>query len=108
LEGRLADVEFAVAGEADFAAAGLDPAGVAAATRAGRLIRLAPDVVLLPRTVGHVAQALAGLPQPFTAGEAREALGTSRKVIVPLLEHLAASGRTRRLPDGRHTIVPRS
>jgi hypothetical protein len=53
------------------------------------------------------AQKLAELPQPFTAGEAREALGTSRKVIVPLLEHFAREGVTRRSPDGRHTVTGR-
>ena len=105
LEQRLAEAAFAVPDRARAAPPlGLGPAEIAAAARAGRLVRLAPDVVLLPRTVRHAWTVLAGLPQPFTAGEAREALGTSRKVIVPLLEHLAASGRTRRLPDGRHTV----
>jgi selenocysteine-specific elongation factor len=105
LEQRLTETEFTVPAESELAALGLGPAQIGAGVRAGRLIRLAPDVVLLPRTVRHAEAVLARLPQPFTAGEAREALGTSRKVIVPLLEHLAASGRTRRLPDGRHTLA---
>ena len=33
-------------------------------------------------------------PTPFTTGEARAALGTSRKFIVPLLEHLDTLGAT--------------
>jgi selenocysteine-specific elongation factor len=105
LERRLVDAGFTVPSDAELAALGLGAAEVAAAARAGRLVRLAPDVVLLPAVVRHAETVLAGLAQPFTAGEAREALGTSRKVIVPLLEHFAARGRTRRLPDGRHTIA---
>jgi selenocysteine-specific elongation factor len=49
---------------------------------------------------------LAGLPQPFTLREARRALNTSRRVIVPLLEHLDRAGLTRRLADDRRTIAP--
>jgi len=50
---------------------------------------------------------LAGLPEPFTAGEAREALGTTRKIIIPLLEHLAVQGRTRRFADRRYSVTGR-
>ena len=35
------------------------------------------------------------LPQPFTLSEARQALGTTRRVAVPLLEHLDRRGWTR-------------
>ena len=34
---------------------------------------------------------LAALPQPFTTSEARQALGTTRRVAIPLLEHLTAA-----------------
>jgi selenocysteine-specific elongation factor len=85
---------------------GLGPAEVAAAVRSGRLIRLAVDVLLLPSGLDAALASLARLDQPFTAGEAREALGTSRKVVVPLLEYLATHGKTRRLPDGTHALIP--
>jgi len=107
LERRLADSGFTVPAEDDLAALGLTAAGIAAAVRAGRLVRLAPDVVLLSGTVGRAVTVLAGLPQPFTVSEARQALGTTRKVIVPLLEHLAMRGRTRRTEDGRHLVTGR-
>jgi selenocysteine-specific elongation factor len=107
LEQRLAGRDFVVPDEDELAALGLRTAEVAAAVRAGRLVRLAPGVVLLPGTVRQAVAVLAGLPQPFTAGQAREALGTTRKVVVPLLEHLAARGRTRRTPDGHHTVTAR-
>ena len=42
---------------------------------------------------------LAGLPQPFTLSQARQAWGTSRRVAVPLVEWLDAQGITVRLPD---------
>jgi selenocysteine-specific elongation factor len=48
---------------------------------------------------------LAELDQPFTAAQARDALGSSRKVIVPLLEYLAAQGRTRRDWEGNHRVA---
>jgi selenocysteine-specific elongation factor len=107
LEARFAGGGFAVPTDDELAAAGLGTAEIAAAARAGRLLRLAPGVVLLPDTVRHAVRVLAGLPQPFTASEAREALGTTRKVIVPLLEHLARQGVTRRAPDGRHSVTGR-
>ncbi len=106
LEGRLRGA-FAALADEELAASGLRAAEVAAAVRARRLLRLAPGVVVLPDAVPMAAGVLAGLDQPFTAGEARAALDTSRKVIVPLLEHLAATGRTRRDPDGRHRITAR-
>jgi selenocysteine-specific elongation factor len=107
LERQLAGSDFTVPTEEDLAAQGLRTAEIAAAARVGRLLRLAPGVVLLPGTVRRSVDVLAGLPQPFTASEAREALGTTRKVIVPLLEHLASRGATRRLADGRHIVTGR-
>jgi selenocysteine-specific elongation factor len=91
---------FAVPGEEDLNRLGLTAAALAAAARAGRLIRLAPDVVLTAVAVQAALVKLAALPQPFTASQAREALGTTRKVAVPLLEHLAREGRTRRDGEG--------
>jgi selenocysteine-specific elongation factor len=91
----------------DLARRGLGAAEIGAAARVGRLVRLAPDVVLLAGTVRAAIETLAELAQPFTVGQAREALGTSRKVIVPLLEHLAREGATRRMPDGRHAVTGR-
>jgi selenocysteine-specific elongation factor len=107
LERNLADRGFTVPTEADLAALGLRAPEIAAAVRAHRLLRLAPDVVLLPETARLALNTLRGLPQPFTAGAAREALSTSRKVIVPLLEHFAAHGHTRRTEDGRHLVTGR-
>jgi len=49
-------------------------------------------------------QVLGGLPQPFTTSEARQALGTSRRVALPLLAHLDRTGRTLRLPDDRRQL----
>ena len=61
--------------------------------------------VLLPGADQQAAILLARLPQPFTLSEARQALGTSRRVAVPLMELLASQGRTVRLADSRHEVV---
>ncbi|WP_206759304.1 SelB domain-containing protein [Acinetobacter baumannii] len=45
-----------------------------------------------------------GLDQPFTTSQARKALDTTRRVAIPLLEHLDSQGKTRRL-DGGHREV---
>jgi selenocysteine-specific elongation factor len=83
---------------------GLDPRAAAAAERAGLLRRLPGNVLLATDAPGRAARILAGLPQPFTTGEARQALGTTRRVAIPLLEYLDRAGITRRLPDDRRTM----
>jgi selenocysteine-specific elongation factor len=83
---------------------GLDARAAAAAERAGLLLRLPGNVVLAPDAAGRAAGILAGLPQPFTAAEARQALQTSRRVVIPLLEWLDRHGVTRRLPDDRRAM----
>jgi hypothetical protein len=55
--------------------------------------------------VDRAATVLAGLlsedPSGFTVSAARNALGSSRKYLVPLLEHLDSKGVTRRIGDAR-------
>ncbi|GLY24041.1 selenocysteine-specific translation elongation factor [Micromonospora sp. NBRC 101691] len=86
---------------------GLGAREVGAAVRAGALLRLAGTVVLLPGAVEQAARVLAGLPQPFTLSAARQALDTTRRVAVPLLELLDSRGVTRRLPGDVRTVVSR-
>jgi selenocysteine-specific elongation factor len=56
-------------------------------------------VVLLPGADDRAVSVLAGLPSPFSTSAARQALGTSRRVALPLLAHLDRTGRTVRLAD---------
>jgi selenocysteine-specific elongation factor len=86
---------------------GLGPREIAAAVRAGALQRLSGDVILLPGAVDDAVGILAALPQPFTPSQAREELGTSRRVALPLLELLDRLGATRRLPDGNRVVLRR-
>ncbi len=83
---------------------GLDARAIAAAARAGLLLRLTEQIVLAPGAQAQAAQLLARLPQPFTTAEARQALGTTRRVAIPLLEYLDRSGLTERLPDDRRRL----
>ncbi|PJE97843.1 selenocysteine-specific translation elongation factor [Streptomyces carminius] len=80
---------------------GLTPAAVAAAVAAGTLLRIGDGIVLLPGADERAAAVLARLEQPFTTSEARRALDTTRRVAVPLLEHLDARGLTVRLDGTR-------
>ncbi|OBH24178.1 translation elongation factor [Mycobacterium sp. E342] len=78
---------------------------LAAAVRAGRLTRIADGVVLGSGALDRAAGVLAALPQPFTVSDARRALGTTRRVAVPLLEQLDARRVTRRAPDGTRVVL---
>jgi len=78
---------------------------LAAAVRTGRLTRIAAGVVLGPDVFERAAEVLKTLPEPFTVSDARRALGTSRRVAVPLLEQLDARRITRRSDDGTRTVV---
>jgi len=83
---------------------GLDARSIAAAVRAGELIRISDQVVLAPGADRAAAVVLAGLPQPFTAAQAREALCTTRRTAIPLLEFLDQAGITQRQPDDRRIV----
>ena len=83
---------------------GLDNRALAAAERAGLLLRVADGIVLLPGSDQSATRLLTELPQPFTTSEARRALGSTRRVVIPLLERLDRLGLTKRLPDDRRQI----
>jgi selenocysteine-specific elongation factor len=101
LAGRLADEPFAAPDAPELDRLGLTPALLAAAERAGLLKRLGGGVVVGPDAVVTAAARLAALEQPFTAAQARDALGVSRRVVIPLLEHLDRAGVTVRDGDLR-------
>jgi len=108
LTGMLTREPFAAPDAETLVALGLAGRDLAVLASAGVIVRLPGDVVLLPDATDRAARVLAGLDQPFTLSAARQALGTSRRVAVPLLERLDAErvtvrgdGGLRRL-SGRH------
>ncbi|MFD1716568.1 SelB C-terminal domain-containing protein [Georgenia deserti] len=105
LEAELAEAPFAAPTADRLRELGLDDRVLAAAARAGRVLRPAPGVVLGADAADRAVAALADLPQPFTTSEARVRLGTSRRVVLPLLEHLDSRRSTRRLPDDRREVT---
>lgn len=105
IQAELAASPFDAPGRHRLAELGLGPRELAAAERAGALVRIAESVVLLPGSIRDAAAALGDLPQPFTVSEARKSLGTTRRVAVPLLELLDRRGFTRRLPDDRRQVL---
>jgi len=105
LEARLLANPFLAPLAGDLTALGLGVRELAAAERARRVLRLQGGVVLLPSAPELAVRALAQLPQPFTTSQARQALGTSRRVAIPLLEHLDGRGLTRRIDDEHREVV---
>ena len=89
---------------ARLAALGLGPQ-LASLVRNGELLRVADGVVLLPGADDQAVEVLATLGPEFTLSAARQALATTRRVAVPLLELLARTGRTERTADGGHRLV---
>ena len=102
---RLQADPFAAPEADDLAAAGLDAAAVAAAAKAGLLLRLTGGIVLLPTAEGDAVARLVQLDQPFTTSEARQALNTTRRVAIPLLEYLDSRRRTRRVDTTSRTVI---
>jgi selenocysteine-specific elongation factor len=101
---ELAVRPFAAPSAERLAALGLGPKELGAAVRAGALVRIGEGVVLVPDSLTAAARVLATLPEPFTLSEARQALDTTRRVAVPLLELLDRTGVTQRLPDDRRKV----
>ena len=104
IEERLKAEPFAAPEADDLTELGLGPKELAAAERAGRLLRLKQGIVLLPSAPEEARRRLAGLEQPFTLSAARQALGTTRRVAIPLLEYLDAQRITRRGDGGQRTL----
>jgi selenocysteine-specific elongation factor len=102
---RLTGSPFAAPERSDLEALGLGRQEISAAVAAGRLLRLPPVVVLLPDAPEHAIRLLQQLPQPFTPSDARQVWGTTRRVAIPLLEHLDGRGRTRRLDGVLREVV---
>jgi len=86
----------------ELTAAGYDLELIGAVSSEGRLVRVAADLVMTPAIVERALELIrtAG-PSGMTVSDVRQALGTSRKYAVPLLEYLDARGLTRRVGDVR-------
>ena len=88
------------------AARGIGRDAVDAATRAGLVVRVAPEFVFLPATIARAEGIVVDAGATgITVSAFREALGTSRKYAVPLLGWFDQRGFTRREGDLR---FPRS
>jgi selenocysteine-specific elongation factor len=101
---RLAQDPFDAPERSELAELGLGVKDLAAAARTGRVLRLAPDLVVAPDALERAEALVRALPQPFTASEARQALGTTRRVALPLLEQLDAAGVTVRIDGTRRAV----
>ncbi|MER7547628.1 SelB C-terminal domain-containing protein [Actinomadura sp.] len=104
LRADLADAPFAPPSAGRLGELGLTGDRLSAAERAGAVLRIPEDggdIVLLPGADRAALRVLDGLPQPFTPGQAAEALGTDRRVAVALLRHLDRLGLTERRRTGR-------
>ncbi|HET7430169.1 MAG TPA: SelB C-terminal domain-containing protein [Nocardioides sp.] len=100
----LAEAPFRAPDTERLAALGLDRAALARLARDGELLVVGEGVALLAGADSAAYDVLRRLPQPFTTSEARQALGTSRRVVLPLLAHLDRTGRTVRLPDDSRRV----
>lgn len=75
-----------------------------------RLITLGDDIYLAKATYDAAVAAIKGLanhPDGITVGNVRDATGSSRKIVLPLLERLDGLGMTRRYGDFREWVGPR-
>jgi selenocysteine-specific elongation factor len=104
VEAALDEAGVGLLGEAALGELGADRKATALLVRLGVLVPISPGgwlgrtalegaVATLRRTFGD--------GRPFSAGEARKALGTTRRTAIPLLEHLDRTGVTVRQGDLR-------
>jgi selenocysteine-specific elongation factor len=104
LRADLAKRPFAAPEVPRLAELGLGTKQLAAAVRAGELLKICEGIYLAPGVEQEAIARLRGLPSPFTLSEARQALDTTRRVAVPIMELLDRRGITRQLPDGTHEL----
>ena len=88
---------------------GCPPAGIRELERAGRIVVVEPDLAYAMPTYRDLAAralSMAGRA-PLTPAAFRDATGTSRKYVVPILADLDRRGILRRTADG-HVPGPRA
>ena len=102
---ELAQRPFAAPEAQRLAELGLGPKQLAAAVRAGELLKVADGIYLSPGADDDALIRLRSLPSPFTLSQARQALDTTRRVAVPIMELLARRGMSRQRPDGTHELM---
>jgi selenocysteine-specific elongation factor len=105
IRAELAQRPFAAPEAQRLAQLGLGAKQLAAAVRAGELLKIADGIYLAPGADDDAVERLRALPRPFTLSHARQALDTTRRVAVPIMELLARRGISRQLPDGTHELV---
>ena len=104
VESALGETGVGLLGEAALRELGADRKATALLVRLGVLVAVAPGGYLGSSTLeAAVATLRRSFPggRPFAATEAREALGTTRRTAIPLLEHLDRTGVTVRTGDLR-------
>jgi selenocysteine-specific elongation factor len=105
VEAALDEAGVGLLGEAALAELGADRKATALLVRLGVLVPIAPGGYLgrstLEEAVATLRRRFPG-GRRFAATEAKEALGTTRRTVIPLLEHLDRTGVTVRQGDLRH------
>ncbi|MGH7610389.1 MAG: selenocysteine-specific translation elongation factor [Candidatus Dormibacteria bacterium] len=93
----------AVPGGADLRQAGATPAIAAYLEREGRAVRLGPGLLIASPAAAELQERLLALlggnPQGLSVASLRDQLGTTRRVLIPLLERLDREGHTERRGD---------
>jgi selenocysteine-specific elongation factor len=109
VEAALAEAGVGLLGDAALAELGADRKATALLVRLGVLVAVVPGGYLGRSTLeAAVATLRRSFPdsRPFAATEAKEALGTTRRTAIPLLEHLDRTGVTVRQGDLRRLAAP--
>jgi selenocysteine-specific elongation factor len=104
VEAAVAEAGIGLLGDTALAELGADRKATALLVRLGVLVAVAPGGYLGRSTLeAAVATLRRSFPdgRPFAATEAKEALGTTRRTAIPLLEHLDRTGVTVRQGDLR-------
>ena len=83
-------------------AAGFTSELIEAAARSGALVRIGPDLVFTLAFVDRAIDLVRDAKHGISVSSVRQALGTTRRYAVPLMEHLDRTGVTRRVGDLRY------
>ena len=85
----------------ELGAAGIDRGVIEAASRAGLVVQVSPELVFTPGTIERARSIVRAATDGITVSAFRQSLETSRKFALPILEHFDRAGETRRDGDLR-------